>query len=315
MSTYIFLRTAWMKYYRGVTDDDIPKGGGSYVDKNHEGSEAYNFFPISGYYYGFAQIQGNKTLWLFRLSRNAWGDYLDGVTIIFFAKNPETGGQYIVGWYKNARLFKSARELNHKLFDEKYYITKAKTSDCYRVEADDRVFQVDGPGQSNVWYAQEYKDQKYFDVLKGYLSDPVNYIIKKKRRIKKISPWQKDAELRKQIEIKAMEEVYDYYSLRNYTVKYVHKENYGWDLKASLGKQTLLLEVKGVSGNFNVVDFTPNEYTNSKINKKHNRICIVSNALNKNKKLDIFYFENNWVNKDSDIIKPREIVSAKFILQ
>jgi hypothetical protein len=57
MPRYIFLRTAWMEFYKGRTQKDLPIGAGSYVSKNSDGGEVYNFFPIRGKYYGFARIQ------------------------------------------------------------------------------------------------------------------------------------------------------------------------------------------------------------------------------------------------------------------
>jgi len=35
-----------MKYYKGVSDQDIPMNGGSYVTEHKGGGEVYNFCPI-----------------------------------------------------------------------------------------------------------------------------------------------------------------------------------------------------------------------------------------------------------------------------
>jgi hypothetical protein len=304
-----------MKYYKGVTTTDIPTGGGSYVDENQNGDEAYNFLSIRGYYYGYAHIQGNGSLWIHKLGANVWDKHVDGITVVLFAKNPQTGGQYIVGWYKKAKLFSTNQHLVNSIVKDKYYLSKALAQNSYLVKEQDRIFSIVGPGQANVWYAEEYKDKIFFKELENYFKDPDLYILKKKKGIRKISSWQKDSELRKRIENEAMEEVYKYFMLRNYKVMYVHKNNYGWDMEATNGKQTLLLEVKGLSGDLFCVDFTPNEYSNSKKNKKQYRICVVSNVLNKNKKLDIFYFEKDvWTNIDTKILKPKEIISARFFL-
>jgi hypothetical protein len=41
---------------------------------------------------------------------------------------------------------------------------------------------------------------------------------------------------------------------------------------------------------------------------------VVSNALSVNKKLEIFYWDNNnWISNENKILQVREIVSAKFI--
>ena len=46
MPRNIFLRTAWMKRYQGVNENDIPVGAGWYVNENADGGEVYNFLPI-----------------------------------------------------------------------------------------------------------------------------------------------------------------------------------------------------------------------------------------------------------------------------
>lgn len=43
MKKILFCNIAWMEYYKGVTDDDIPINGGEWVNKNKYGHEAYNF--------------------------------------------------------------------------------------------------------------------------------------------------------------------------------------------------------------------------------------------------------------------------------
>lgn len=117
------------------------------------------------------------------------------------------------------------------------------------------------------------------------MDDPDNYTF---RRPLKNGSWQSDIKLRQKIEFRSMQVVAEFFESRRYTVNFRHKENLGWDLEATLGKQTLLLEVKGLSGDFNFVDFTPNEYENSIKNRKNYRICVVSNVLKKHRKLDIF---------------------------
>ena len=63
------------------------------------------------------------------------------------------------------------------------------------------------------------------------------------------------------------------------------KDNVGWDLEAVKNKEKLLIEVKGLSGNEVVSELTPNEYAQMKNNIVNYRICLVTNALDKNPKL------------------------------
>jgi hypothetical protein len=111
-----------------------------------------------------------------------------------------------------------------------------------------------------------------------------------------------------------MNTVAEYFEARNYSIRYCHKENLGWDLEATLGKQTLLLEVKGLSGSFNVAELTHNEYTGAKANKKHYRICIVPNALSTTKSVpDIYFYDGaKWINKENHVLKILELTAARL---
>ena len=37
----LFLNIAWMERYKGITDDDKPIGGGSWVSENNDAHEKY----------------------------------------------------------------------------------------------------------------------------------------------------------------------------------------------------------------------------------------------------------------------------------
>lgn len=312
MSRYIFLRTAWMEHYKGVKKNDIPIGAGSYVTENADGGEVYNFQPLRGKYYGYARIQKGRGLRLTRLGASTGDELIEDITVVLFGRNPETGGQRIIGWYEHATLYRDTQRLqNNKRNNHPWYVATAEVDNAYLVPEDNRLFPVpdNGPGQSNAWYVEEYDDRNYLREVQKYISNPEGYIFRKR---KKGGGWQKDAALRQKIEWAAMETVADYFESRNYRVEYRHKENLGWDLEASLGRQTLLLEVKGLSGDLMFVDFTPNEYENCYRNS-HYRICIVSNALNKNLKLDIFFREKQiWTNKKGDLLLPKTRQSARF---
>lgn len=305
-----------MKHYRGVNENDIPTGAGWYVTENSDGGEVFNFLPIRGNFYGYARIQRGRGLRLERLGARVNEDSIDDVTIVFFGRNPQTGGQYIIGWYEHSILYRQIQLLNaNQRGNQPEYLAKAETKNAYLVPEVDRVFQVpdDGPGQTNAWYAEQYGNT-YLPELKNYMADPVNYIIRQPRRIINVTAWQQDAEKRKKVETAAMNTVANYFAARQYKVQYRHTENLGWDLEATLNNQTLLLEVKGLSGDFFAVDLTPHEYLNSKRNKKHFRICVVSNALNDKRKLEIFYWINNvWTTNENKRLQVREIISGKFI--
>lgn len=146
-----------------------------------------------------------------------------------------------------------------------------------------------------------------------YINDPDNYFQTRRRTNFNGHAWQSNAELRKRVEIAAMNTVAEYFAFRGYRVEYRHDENLGLDLEATLNSRTLLLEVKGLSGEFNSVELTPNEYRNAMRKVVSYRICVVSNALNYRKKLQIFYYlDGQWINNENRRLQVREIISARF---
>ena len=48
-----------MKNYQGVTDEDKPRDGGSYVTENGIAYESYNFKNFNGKCYGYVRIDGS----------------------------------------------------------------------------------------------------------------------------------------------------------------------------------------------------------------------------------------------------------------
>lgn len=316
----IFLRIAWMKLYQGLKETDLPSGAGSYVEVNEDGGEVCNFLPISGKFYGFARIQGNKSLRIENIGAELEDDRIENILIIFFAKNPETGGQYIVGWYNNATLYRTVQNLSKNVRQNHYgYNCTTSIKEGHLINVSDRTFEIpkDGPGQTNAWYVERYPDKKFIPNVLEYINNPSDYISRRSRKINFGVPWQKDIEIRKKVEEEAMRVVARYFMDRNFEVTYVHKENYGWDLEAKKDKQTLLLEVKGLSGDFNSVELTSNEYSNSKKNKKIFRLCVVSFALDALKQtLDIFYIDNGrWLSNDNRELFVQEIITARFIVK
>lgn len=66
MKPIIFARVADMKYYRGITENDKPSNGGSYVKETKDAHECNNFQPMimEGQDYakciGFSQMSGGR---------------------------------------------------------------------------------------------------------------------------------------------------------------------------------------------------------------------------------------------------------------
>ena len=104
--TIFYCRIGWMERYSGIINNDKPIHGGSYT-KDNIGHEVYNFLECDGRYYGYVE---NKSIHIERLGASRNDDKIDNVLVIWFAKAPK-GGQKIVGWYKNATVYRHRQKI------------------------------------------------------------------------------------------------------------------------------------------------------------------------------------------------------------
>lgn len=160
----IFCNIAWMKNYIGVADDDKPMNGGQYIKDVGSGGEVYSFLDDNGKCHGFVRIQGNIALEKHFKQAKVKDEYVDGVLVVWVATNKKKETR-VVGWYKNARVYRSDKDLTFFINYEasSYYNIVANSKDCYLIPEKDRNFPIDranevGPGmgfgQSNIWYAE-----------------------------------------------------------------------------------------------------------------------------------------------------------------
>lgn len=311
---FFFVRIAWMNHYEGVKND-IPKGAGSYVKENQNGGEVYNFKEISGKYFGYSRNQNGKSFDLTKVGANKKEESITGLTVIFFATNPRYGGQYVIGWYKNATIYKKTKEIKYKgRRNENTYNFECKKKDAYLIPTSERYFKLPkGPGESNVWYPKidNFEHVKFVKKLNKYIENP-----NEPKPTTKPSgrPYQPDIEKRKKVELAAMDMTWIYFESRGFTVYDVSKENKGWDIEAIKGVKKFFIEVKGLSGSLSSIELTPNEYKNS--TRKNFILSIVYNALDSNKAIELFEFninQNVWFS-DKTVLKIIEKVSATLTI-
>jgi len=323
MKKMVFCNIAWMNEYRGATKKDMPVHGGSNVSEGWA-SEAYNFQPYKGTAYGFVYPSGEINL--VNLGASPKDDSIDGILVIWVATAPE-GGRRIVGWYKNATVYREYRKRppgsarvqkasNGESYICDYNIT-AKAKDAFLLSLEKRNFPVPSHeknafGNCNVWYGDGKKRE-------GFREDVINYVnhdgvpkrlINKPRTDKNGknntgAAWQQGFEKRKAVESAAIKETWNWLKDNGYKVKDVQKDCCGWDLEANLKGERLplLIEVKGTSGGAPVAELTVNEY--SQLIKKGNigryRICIVTHADTKKRHLRIFRYNisnDKWVDQE-----------------
>ena len=119
---------------------------------------------------------------------------------------------------------------------------------------------------------------------------------------------------KQRVEISAIETTIKHFEKLDYIVISKEKDNVGWDLEARNQNETLLLEVKGLSGKVVSIELTSNEYKNLTDKKAQYKICVVTSALS-NPILEIFHFDREkecWINEQNQKLQAEERVSVRM---
>lgn len=181
----IICRVAYMKYYNGITEDDIPVNGGSYVAENNDAAEKYNFhcyedgncyiFVETKYKPGHTAEEGfAKSIAIEQIdSSYKHKDSIENVRVVLMAFSPTLRKNVVVGWYDNVTVYR-----NRIIEPDKTYVMKCSFADAHLIPEEERVFEVPrargneyGIGQSNFWYIQKVTAARgYEDKLVEYIS-------------------------------------------------------------------------------------------------------------------------------------------------
>ena len=178
----------------------MPINGGKYVSDNHYAHEAYNFKAIDldgyndKYCLGFVETKTTNGKNRNQLHIEKIGDKsdkdiekLDDVLVIWCAKADYLDFTSIVGWYKNATVFRYYNEVEVGNGYIKNYNIIAKAEDCVLLPVNARSRRAlwyaprkgkkNGPsygfGQANIWFANEVSENIY---LKNYLDKIIEQI-------------------------------------------------------------------------------------------------------------------------------------------
>lgn len=267
-SGMVFVNVGWMIHYTGVSASDPTLGGHGYLKKNKSGYEAWNFLPHRNKMYGY--VPRSSRIMLRNLGGTAKSSQIDGVIVVWVARNPRNKKPYIVGWYKNATVYKDSDHVTVRRRggpDIGYQIV-APAEQAVLLPIDQRLFLIPTArtngkgnlGQSPLWYG---RDDKFRSSVLEYI-EAGGILAATSSSGKKKGNRQADPELRKQIELAAVRHATEYYESKcggSQTVMSVEKDGVGWDLNvvAPTG-EVLKVEVKGLSGKEVVVELTPNEY-------------------------------------------------------
>lgn len=299
----LVLRVGYMEHYEGP---DTITGGGAYIAEKGVGGEVFNFKPSGGKVYGYAMSRhfAGVNLGFLDVSQ-PWqrGDELSGVDVVFIARRPGVG-QVVVGWYRNATVFHQQYRVRRgsipgmKSPNRRFLCTAdARPESICLLPEDKRTFVVPAapagfrgfPGESNVWYPSRHIDKpavaSFIRKLRRYIgaatgdavaSDEAPAIKGGGGRGRAGSP---DPVHNAMVEEAAVKAVRGLYKTAGFEVKSVESECRGWDLEASKGRKSLLIEVKGTAGATIYFELTPNEYAKLKEHSSIYRVCVVCEAL------------------------------------
>lgn len=278
----LFCNIGWMERYQGLGSGDRIKGGGTYVKEEGRGHEICNFSSYRNKVYGYVQ----PPAWhinVDRLGAPPESNSIGGVSVVWTATRPG-GGTVIVGWYRNATVFRHYQEFRqaptaHRNNGIDGYWIAASANDATLLPIDARLFEIPrqvkgGMGQSNVWYADTEQSGplvKRVDAFIGGARTP--RILGGKRGNKQ------DQERKARIERAAIRACSDHFEKLGYEVASVEKDNLGWDLQARSGRSILRIEVKGLSSDAFSIELTPNEYQAFLRQDDNYRLVVVLNAL------------------------------------
>lgn len=185
-SRILFCNVAYMQFY----DDSIydkPKNGGAYVSLHGDALEKYNFqecddgkyrgFVETGHHNGYEVGNETNTFNLLHIEKidpsYKKEEFIDDVLVVFCAKSEIKGKTVIVGWYKNARVYRF-----RPTYKDRFYNLEARKADCVLLKEYDRKFEIPrakgnkgvfGFGQLNIRFA-DYKGYSEF------MEKVINYI-------------------------------------------------------------------------------------------------------------------------------------------
>lgn len=295
-SRVMFARIGWMKFYDGPQPplDPKPIAGGKYT-RDELGHEVYNFRVINGSCYGHFEPPGrispdiNKKLSLKRILPGFKGQQLAGVTVVFVARRPG-GGQVVVGWYRNATVYRQRQPAEAPDLEKYGFYCRAAAQDVVLLPPHERAWEVPSDhtfGQSNVCYTTKTDgtsknlgwQRDIIESINDFQGSTAteNPVVELEQEIIECSRGQGyrlQPQARRAVENRAMEEAIRYFRRERYQVEDTHK-NCSYDLICRKGSELLYVEVKGTTGSPHEIILTRNEVAHARANKKQMVLFIV----------------------------------------
>jgi len=192
----LFCNLSYMKFYNEITEYDKPCNGGKYVNDNNYAHEKNNFKVYDDdFCYGYVSgYDRGEKLDISKIDKvcSQSDDKITGVLVVFCATRPEYG-RVIVGWYKDATVYRYEQDEQNKRFrfkthKENAFLLDESERNFAMPSANDKKIGF-GIGQKNVWYgySSKYDDKalKYREDVCNYVNSEHNYINNKYDDVKK----------------------------------------------------------------------------------------------------------------------------------
>lgn len=296
-------RVGWMTYYAGsLPGDEQPIGGGSYNEDNI-GHELYNFLDLDGKLYGYAQpASKQETINLKRIDPTSKGDELDHTLVIFVASNPD-GGQFVVGWYRNAVVYRHAQRDARRSYKGEVFVHyfEASTSQAVLLPLDERkampVPQGSGSiGQRNLFYVFEdsgvqrnlqwlehlvdlveaYDGENLLRTSRGGPEIAAVIAAESTEASNRAQGFLHSARIRQAIEWRAMAVTRTHFEKQNWKLD-DHSATRPYDLLGTKADQRVFIEVKGTQSSGSEIFLTPNEVKWAKEHYPQTVLAVVTN--------------------------------------
>lgn len=190
----LFCNISWMREYQGHLridqPDDRPYRGGSWVLEHGTAQECCNFLPDdNGIIYGHVETwrdDHDTQIRIEKLGASIDDQYIDNVDVIWIATH-EKGGRRVVGWYRNARVYRHRQTHEHYPTNQhkrdkvnSYRIT-AKKENSYLIPENDRSLKLGSgkgwPGHSPIFYPENYLKNKEMSAFLKRLDEFMNGIV------------------------------------------------------------------------------------------------------------------------------------------
>ena len=294
----LFVRVGWMTFYQGPQHRDRKPIAGGRWNRDNVGHEVYNFLPVGSRCYAHFEPPGKtafdekKKVRLERIDPKGGGNELHGVLVVFVAKRPSQSGQVVVGWYRNATVYRTRQFLpgderegygHYSVADRRHVVLLPTRLRTWLISNEDRSF-----GQSNVCYPLDAKgrtkgltwQRSLTRKALGYegenlLDNPAMEVQELALAVSRGQGYGLNALERSAVEAHAMKQAERYFRSSGFQVMDTSRTK-PFDLLCRRKGRVLYVEVKGTTGDGGSVFLTGNEVRHAFAHPQDTALFVVS---------------------------------------